>query len=241
MCGNPPPLYPPMLYTTVSLGCKQCDRSDAALPAGEPRGGSANSSSQQCVPCPDAWISDTSADCDSGHVVQALGWWRPEGDSLVTKDTQFWACYSHEKACVGSKGNRTAGAPAFDAQCALGHTGPVCGLCKPGYAMRLRRCADCTRGNAAASAAITATFFATIVGCCCLLFRWRLRLGIKKKFMTATKIVVGFYSLLALVTDTFVIVFPAGFDAILAALQAAFSSIGDLSTLACALPVNAYV
>jgi predicted outer membrane repeat protein len=232
MCRNPPPVYPAMNYTTVSIGCKQCDRSEAALPAGEHRGGSTNSSSR-CEPCPDAWTNDKSAACDSGHVVQALGWWRPEGDSSVTTDTQFWACYSHEKACIGSKGNRTAGAPAFDAQCARGHTGPVCGLCKPDYAMRLGRCADCTGGNAAASAAITAAFFATLVGCCCLLFRWRLRLGIEKKFATSAKIVVGFYSLLALVTDTFAIVFPPGFDAILAALQAAFSSIGDLSTLAC--------
>jgi hypothetical protein len=106
--------------------------------------------------------------------------------------------------------------------------------------MRLSRCVECT-GNAAASASIAATFFATVVGCGYLMFRWRLQLGIKRSFVTTAKIVVGFYSLLALVTDTFAIVYPAGFNAILAALQAAFSSIGDLSTLACALPINAYV
>jgi hypothetical protein len=51
---------------------------------------------------------------------------------------------------------------------------------------------------------------------------------------------VGFYSLLALVTDTYAIAYPDGFHAILVTVRAAFSSIADLSTLACAFPVNIY-
>jgi predicted outer membrane repeat protein len=132
MCGNPPPVYPPMNYATVSLGCKQCGRSEAALPAE----GQISGNSSQCEPCPEAWIGSGSATCDSGHVVQAPAWWRPEAEGTirVTKDTQFWECYTHEAACLGSA-NTTAGAPAFDAQCAPGHTGPVCALCHPGFAM----------------------------------------------------------------------------------------------------------
>jgi predicted outer membrane repeat protein len=242
MCGNPPPVNPPMSYEAVSLGCRQCDRSEAALPAAAGQGprqaGSASTLSSKCERCPEEWRQSGAAECDTGLVAQARGWWRPEGDGTVTKDTQFWQCFSHETACVGSKA-AVAGPPAFAAQCREGHTGPVCALCKHGYAMSLRRCEKCT-GDAMASAAIAAALFATLIGGCWLLYRWRLQLGIKKKFITTAKIVLGFYSLLVLVTETFSIVFPAGFHAILVVLQAVFSSIGDLSTFSCALPVSAY-
>jgi predicted outer membrane repeat protein len=235
-CGNPPPVYPPMIYTAASLGCKQCDRSEVALPAAAGTNSAPATVHSKCESC--RWKTSGGATCDSGHVVQTPGWWRPEAGGFVTKDTKFWQCFAHEIACLGSS-NNTAGAPAFGAQCDGGHTGPVCSLCKPGYAMHLHRCEECA-SYAAASVAIAAALFATVAGGSCLLFRWRMRLGIKKKFVTTAKIVVGFYSLLALATETFSIVFPAGFHAILSVLKAAFSSIGDLSVLACALPVNAY-
>jgi hypothetical protein len=46
--------------------------------------------------------------------------------------------------------------------------------------------------------------------------------------------------MLALVTETFAIDYPDGFHAILVTVRAAFSSIADLSTVACAFPVNIY-
>jgi hypothetical protein len=242
LCGNPPPVLPLMLYTTVSLGCRQCDRSEAALPA--PTAGVSRASSgvenRKCERCPASWVASGAAACISGHVIQAPGWWRPEADGFVTKDTQFWQCFSHEAACIGSrKDSPIPGAPAFGTQCAEGHTGPVCALCKPGYAMRMHRCGECT-GNTSASAAIAAVAFVTISGAGFLVIRWRSRRGIPTAAIITAKIAVGFYSLLALATDTYLIVFPDGFHAILATVRVAFTSIADLSTMACAFPINIY-
>jgi hypothetical protein len=65
-------------------------------------------------------------------------------------------------------------------------------------------------------------------------------LHIKKTIKTTAKIVVGFYSLLALLADTISIVWPPGFHDMISAIQIAFASVADLSTLACALPINLY-
>jgi predicted outer membrane repeat protein len=234
MCGNPPPVYPPMLYTTVSLGCKQCSRSEAALPAGEQRGGSAKIS--KCEPCPDAWIGNGSATCDSGHVVQQAGWWRPEAGGFVTTDTRFWACYTHEAACLGSRRNTTAGAPPFDAQCAPGHTGPVCALCQPGFAMVHSKCEQCPPGAWAAIGSAVA-LAVSCVGSVAVLYYNRKRLGVTKK-VSSIKIVIGFYSLLAVVEQTFAIAWPVGFQRVLSNVKAAFASVLDLSSFACALHVD---
>jgi hypothetical protein len=232
-CGNPPPVYPSMVYMTTNLGCKQCSRSEAALPVGGQRAGN----SSQCEPCPEAWIGSGSATCDSGHVVQAPGWWRPEAEGTirVTKDTRFWECYTHEAACLGSA-NTTAGAPAFDALCAPGHTGPVCALCLPGFAMVHSVCKLCPPGAWAAigSAAALAVFG---IGSIAILYYNRKRLGMTKK-VSSIKIIVGFYSLLAVVEQTFAIAWPAGFQRVLSNVKAAFASVLDLSSFACAVHVD---
>jgi predicted outer membrane repeat protein len=232
-CGNPPPVYPPMLYTTISLGCKQCDRSDVALPAGTQRGSSANSS--QCERCPAAWVGNGSAKCDSGHVVQAAGWWRPEDDGAITKSTRFWECYTHEAACLGSA-NTTAGAPPFGAQCAPGHTGPVCALCLPGFAMEHSKCKLCPPGawGVVGSALAVALF---MIVCCVALYYNRRKLGIAGR-MSSIKIVVGFYSLLAVVEQTFAIAWPAGFERVLSVVKVAFASVLDLSAFSCAVKID---
>jgi hypothetical protein len=230
MCGNPPPVYPPMLYTTVSLGCKQCGRSEAALPVGTQRGISANNS--QCEQCPDAWVSNGSATCDTGHVLQAPGWWRSEGDGTITRDTRFWECYSHEAACLGSG----FGESFLKSQCAPGHTGPVCALCQPGFAMVHSKCELCPPGAWAAIGSAAALAVCGM-GSIAVLYFNRKRLGMASK-VSGMKIVIGFYSLLAVVEQTFSIAWPAGFQRVLSNVKAAFASVLDLSSFACALHVD---
>jgi hypothetical protein len=56
--------------------------------------------------------------------------------------------------------------------------------------------------------------------------------------MSSIKVVVGFYSLLAVVEQTFAIAWPAGFQRVLSSVKAAFASVVDLSAFACAVHVN---
>jgi predicted outer membrane repeat protein len=234
-CGNPPPVYPKFLAATVSVGCAQCGRFEAALPAGSGSSWKKGISSVtiKCEQCPKTWTNQGSAKCDSGLVTQQPGWWRAV--DVVTGDTIFWACTTHQAACSSA----TSGLPSIDAQCSEGHTGPVCALCKHGYAMRLRHCVACT-GDASLNAAIITVLGATIIGAGYVLCRWGLRLSIKKSFVTTFKIVVGFYSLLSLVTETFSIAWPPGYNTLLVWVKTAFASVADLSTVACALPISLY-
>ena len=54
------------------------------------------------------------------------------------------------------------------------------------------------------------------------------------------KIVLGFYSLLAVLGDTFGIRWPSVFTNVLAHIKAAFASLSQLSALACSLHVHHY-
>jgi hypothetical protein len=233
-CSNPPPIYPPMKYAAVSIGCSQCSRSEVALPTGI----AANANSGvvgACCPCPDEWTSSGSATCESGHVVQMRGFWRAEQGGAITVDTQFWECYTHEDACLGSA-TITAGAPLFDAQCAEGHTGPVCALCKPSFAMVYSKCKPCPPGALAAVGSAVAILVCT-VGLVAAAYFNRKRLGLTKR-ASSIKIMIGFYSLLAVLEQTFAIAWPAGFERTLANLKAVFASVMDFSSFACAVHVD---
>jgi hypothetical protein len=52
------------------------------------------------------------------------------------------------------------------------------------------------------------------------------------------KIVVSFYSMLAMVGQTFAIAWPVGFQNFLEAVEAVFTSIADTSALGCVVPIN---
>jgi hypothetical protein len=233
-CSNPPPIYPPMKYEAVSIGCSQCSRSEVALPAGTAV--NANSGVMgACYGCPDEWTSSGAAACESGHVVQSRGFWRAEQGGVITKDTKFWECYTHEDACLGSA-TITAGAPLFDAQCAEGHTGPVCALCKPSFAMVHSKCKPCPPGALAAIGSAVAILVCT-VGLVAAAYLNRKRLGLTKR-ASSIKIIIGFYSLLAVLEQTFAIAWPAGFQRALTSLKAVFASVMDFSSFACAVRVD---
>jgi hypothetical protein len=70
-----------------------------------------------------------------------------------------------------------------------------------------------------------------------LAYRYRRRLGLVN-YMSSVKIVVTFYSLLAVAGQTFAIAWPAGFRSVLEVVQVAFASIADTSALACVVPID---
>jgi predicted outer membrane repeat protein len=235
LCGNPPPISPEMLYTVVGLGCAQCDRSEVALPTGSGLLLRSLNATAACEPCPEKWVSSGAARCDSGHVVQASGFWRADA-GVITKDTQFFACYTHEAACLGSKKNDTQGAPHFDSQCAPGHTGPVCSLCKHTWAMVHSKCKLCPPG-AWSKIGSAAAIAVCSIGVIAALYYNRKRVGMTSK-AASIKIIVGFYSLLAVLEQTFAIAWPAGFEHMLTNLKAVFASVLDFSSFACAVQVD---
>jgi hypothetical protein len=102
--------------------------------------------------------------------------------------------------------------------------------------MRSRQCSKCAEDPAANTAAV-AGLVAVVICNCVLAFRYRRRLGISSR-LPSVKIVVGFYSLLALAGQTFAIAWPAGFQRMQEAVQAAFSSIADTSAFACIVPID---
>jgi hypothetical protein len=232
MCGNPPPVYPSMAYTAVKAGCRQCSRSEAALPVGGTT--TTSSGATKCEPCPEQWVSSGAAKCESGRVVQQKGWWRAaeQAGGLVTNKTKFWECYTHEKACIGS----AFGESFALSQCAEGHTGPVCALCKPGSAMVHSKCTKCPPGAWAAIGS-AAAFAVCSIGSIAALYYNRKRLGMTSK-ASSIKIVIGFYSLLAVLEQTFAIAWPAGFERTLSNLKAAFASVLDFSSISCAVKAD---
>jgi hypothetical protein len=230
MCGNPPPIYPPMAYTTVHVGCKQCSRSEAALPAG-----GTNFTGSNCEKCPQEWVQSGAAKCDSGHVVQQSGWWRADEGGVVTNETKFWQCYTHEAACLGSA-NSSAGAPSFAGQCAEGHTGPVCSVCEANHVMVHSRCKKCT-GGAWGAFGMAVTLAVVVAAITLGLYYYREKLGITRR-LSAIKIIIGFYSLLAVLEQTFAVAWPAGFQRVLSNVKATFASVLDLSSFGCAISID---
>jgi hypothetical protein len=102
--------------------------------------------------------------------------------------------------------------------------------------MQSRQCRQCTE-DPAANVGTVAAITAVVIASCVFAFRYRQRLGISSH-MPSVKIVVGFYSLLALAGQTFAIAWPAGFQSVQEVLQAAFASIADTSALTCAVPID---
>ena len=78
-----------------------------------------------CVECPAAGV-----DCTVQSAVEVLeGWYRPDANaSGAANDTALLA-----PVRCPQRGGCLGGPDAGDSSCAEGHTGPLCGMCKPGY------------------------------------------------------------------------------------------------------------
>jgi len=168
--------------------------------------------------------------CVTGQLQQRAGWWRAA--DAVGFGTELFPCFSDN--CVGSA-NATAGLPTLAAQCKEGYAGPVCAVCAPGFVQRSGACVFCPQNQSGgAIASITLICFA-VVGAMALAYRYRRKLRVE-----IFKIVLGFYSLLAVLGDTFGIRWPSVFTNVLAHIKAAFASLSQLSALACSLHIHHY-
>jgi hypothetical protein len=231
------PVFPPMLTTRISVGCDACaaaEWTDGAQTLPGPTVAAATTTrplNRSCTACagrmsPGIW-------CDIGELTQKKGWWRP--DAAVTGfGTELFPCYTD--TCAGSPSG-TAGLPSFDAQCKMGYTGPVCTVCAPDYVRRSGACVFCARDNGSGAATSVAVLCLAIFGAAALLYRYRRKLKLR---VSLFKIVLGFYSLLAALGDTFGIRWPSVFTNVLASIKAAFASLSQLSALTCSLDIHHY-
>ena len=129
----------------------------------------------------------------------------------VSATGRFWQCYTHKAACLGGSAADNAEGVQTDAvpsRCREGHSGPVCAVCLNGWAMVHANCKQCV-GDAWEAIGSAGVVAMVLVGSVLLIFRFRRKLGITKR-LSSVKIIVGFYSLLAVLEQTFAIAWPAG-------------------------------
>jgi hypothetical protein len=229
------PIFPPMLATRVSVGCAACGATEWSN-ATQPLPGSIVTTatathplSHTCAAC--AGRMSPGITCQAGVLIQKSGWWRP--DAAVTGfGTRMFPCYTD--TCVGSA-NEKVGLPSFGAQCTLGFAGPVCAVCAPDFVRRSGACVLCPRDQSGGAMASVTLICLAVVGVLALAYRYRRKLRVE-----SFKIIVGFYSLLAVLGDTFGIRWPSVFVNVLAFIKAAFASFSQLSALACSLHIHHY-
>ena len=230
------PVFPPMLATRISVSCIPCgsaEWADGAQAVSGPAIANATTAqplSSACKPC--AGRMSPGIDCEMGALRQRAGWWRPADDAATGFRTQLFPCYTD--ACIGSV-NNAAGVPSYDEQCRTGYMGPVCEVCAPSYVRRSGACVFCPPGQNVRAAINVALVCLATVAALALVYRRRHKLRVEP-----FKIVLGFYSLLAALGDTFSIRWPIVFTNVLASIKAAFVSVSQLSALACSLHIHHY-
>jgi hypothetical protein len=131
-------------------------------------------------------------------------------------------------------------------ECAAGHEGPLCAVCKAGYAMQFGVCNLCP-GPAAATAAIGHMLGAVAgVGLVGFLLRQQLEkklISLKKylvsdKSMSLVKVVIGFYTLVGCMQFTFGVEWPEEFAAVMELFQFLTLDLASLSGFFCSLVRN---
>jgi hypothetical protein len=227
------PVFPSMLVTRISMGCAACSAAEWTDGAQTLPGLAVAAATikhplkRTCTTCaghmsPGIW-------CNTGELAQKQGWWRP--DAAVGFGTELFPCYTD--TCVGSGSHQ--GLPAFDVQCKTGYTGPVCSVCTSDFVRRSGACVFCPRDGMATDAiAGVATICVAIVVVMMLAHFFRNRIH-----MPLVKIVLGFYSLLAVLGNTFGILWPSAFTGVLAYTKA-FADVLQLSVLTCSLHIQHY-
>ena len=102
-----------------------------------------NATSPACMPCP------LGGACTTGYVAAAAGWWRED-----TRSEVFYQCRVNVCVAENITGPLSAqqlplpppGRPSNN--CVDGNSGPLCAVCKDGYAMQSGECAPCDAADA---------------------------------------------------------------------------------------------
>jgi hypothetical protein len=107
-----------------------------------------------CVTCPPGGA------CTSGYVGAAAGYWRENARSAVLYQCRVGNCIdetvfgplnrlqSNSTALGAPPLLQLAGNTSLTSNCVEGNTGPLCGLCLPGYARQSGACQPCDAGSA---------------------------------------------------------------------------------------------
>eukprot|EP00937_MAST-01D_sp_MAST-1D-sp2_P001724 g1724.t1 len=203
---------------------------------------------QSCTRCPAVGVR-----CLGGTQWELQpGYWMDgahETGFNLTEDTSVLECHT-QAACPGFKHNADS-ANASTSVCDKGRTGPLCAVCDfdLGYTRQGASCVRCTEVSSGDSSklgltvALLVVFF--VVGSAVLYkkrkwFRKKLRVSLGNISKTTLKVTIGFYALIATVTFTTDVPWPANFDAFTALLKAMFFDVIDVSGLLCELNVDVY-
>jgi hypothetical protein len=140
-------------------------------------------------PQPVASTGGIAADCRAGVIEEKPGFWRDKTKGAVSAGTVYYEC-PFKGTCMNGT------------ECAAGHEGPLCAVCRTGYAMQFGVCSACP-GQAAVSAAF-GQVLGVLAGVGLIGFLLRKQLATRaarmKKFLVSdkskslVKVVIGFYT-----------------------------------------------
>jgi hypothetical protein len=188
---------------------------------------------QMKMACPEPVTStgNQAAQCVDGIVQENDDFWRDASLGSVTADTVYYDC-PHKKACFNGT------------QCAPGHGGPLCAVCKRGFAMAFGECAKCPGPEEAAGAigVILGVFVAVVAAWMLVSKKQNARLkkalvSDKSKSLQQSllKIAIGFYTLVGCMEFTFGVPWPTEFQSFLRAMQMLTLDLSSLSGFFCSL------
>ena len=98
---------------------------------------------------PDCAVCPLGGECDTGYVAAAAGWWREDTRSVVFYRCRVDVCVAENITGPLSAQQLPlppAGQPSEN--CVEGNTGPLCAVCKDGFAMQSGECASCDPADA---------------------------------------------------------------------------------------------
>ena len=137
-----------------------------------------------CYPCP------SGGRCNGGASLEAApGFWRASNSS-----TSFHQC--------------SAGLCGENGECVEGHTGVVCGVCKPKYfRIGVGRCRACPEGGLAVTGVISVLVFASLMVLMAVAYRYRDYMPSRPKF----KSLLGMIQIMSISVSIYDVDWPASF------------------------------
>jgi hypothetical protein len=184
------------------------------------------------VSCPAAVASTggIGALCKAGIIEEKADFWRDKAKGPVSATTEYYEC-PFKDTCINGT------------ECATGHEGPLCAVCRTGYAMQFGLCVACP-GQAAVAAAIGQVLGVLAgVGLVAFLLRKQLasqavrlkKLLVSDKSKSLVKVVIGFYTLVGCMRFTFGVKWPAEWEAFIKSFDFLTLDLASLSGFFCSL------
>jgi hypothetical protein len=181
---------------------------------------------QDC-PKPVASGHGLGATCEGGQLNERAGFWRDAQYGVVSRLTKYYYC-PMATSCLGG------------ANCSDGYAGPMCAVCRRGYAKRLGKCAKCPTGEGTMDVVIwvASIVFACLVVLCMVGYRGGVikkvrKMAVSKRAKTLFKVTVGFYTLVGCMDFTFGVPWPPVFAKFLGVMKLLTLDLSQLSGFLC--------